>query len=147
MNIKKPTSILKEEKKTSLCFYSHRIVPNISYTIPSFVFMLILLFTDQKIKEKKKRKSCFCVWVFSVALNHTFFHKYFVSLYMYFKRLLGRKHQLSNWSRSRIMFTIFRKKKDNKSQGKLVLVVCLRCKFKKMEKKHTKQNNTVTDRK
>lgn len=129
----------------SLCFYSHRFVPNISYTIPSFVFMLILLITDQKMKEKKKRKSCFCVWVFSVALNHTFFHKYFVSLY--FKRLLGRKHQLSNWSRSRIMFTIFRKKKNNKSQGKLVLVVCLRCKFKKMEKKHTKQNNTVTDRK
>lgn len=126
MNIKKPTSILKEEKKMSLCFYSHRFVPNISYTIPSFVFMLILLFTDQKIKEKKKRKSCFCVWVFSVALNHTFFHKYFVSLY--FKRLLGRKHQLSNWSRSRIILTIY-KKKDNKSQGKLVLVVCLRCKF------------------
>lgn len=146
MNIKKPTSILKEEKKTSLCFYSHRIVPNISYTIPSFVFMLILLFTDQKMKEKKKRKSCFCVWVFSVALNHTFFHKYFVSLYMYFKRLLGRKHQLSNWSRSRIILTIYKKKKDNKSQGKLVLVVCLRCKLKKMEKKtHTKQNNTVTD--
>lgn len=126
----------------SLCFYSHRFVPNISYTIPSFVFMLILLITDQKMKErKKKRKSCFCVWVFSVALNHTFFHKYFVSLY--FKRLLGRKHQLSNWSRSRIMFTIFRKKKDNKSQGKLVLVVCLRCKLKKMEKKtyKTKQHS------
>lgn len=126
----------------SLCFYSHRFVPNISYTIPSFVFMLILLITDQKMKEKKKkRKSCFCVWVFSVALNHTFFHKYFVSLY--FKRLLGRKHQLSNWSRSRIMFTIFRKKKNNKSQGKLVLVVCLRCKFKKMEKKtyKTKQHS------
>lgn len=125
----------------SLCFYSHRFVPNISYTIPSFVFMLILLFTDQKIKEKKKRKSCFCVWVFSVALNHTFFHKYFVSLY--FKRLLGRKHQLSNWSRSRIILTIY-KKKDNKSQGKLVLVVCLRCKFLKMEKKKpykTKQHS------
>lgn len=106
---KKANIYFERRKKMSLCFYSHRFVPNISYTIPSFVFMLILLITDQKMKEKKKRKSCFCVWVFSVALNHTFFHKYFVSLY--FKRLLGRKHQLSNWSRSRIMFTIFRKKK------------------------------------
>lgn len=123
----------------SLCFYSHRFVQNISYTIPSFVFMLILLFTDQKMKERKKKKILLCVCVFSVALNHTFFHKYFVSLY--FKRLLGRKHQLSNWSRSRMIFTIY-KKKDNKSQGKLVLVVCLRCKFKKMEKK-TIQNKTT----
>lgn len=132
MNIKKPTSILKEEKKTSLCFYSHRIVPNISYTIPSFVFMLILLFTDQKIKEKKKRKSCFCVWVFSVALNHTFFHKYFVSLY--FKRLLGRKHQLSNWSRSRIMFTIFRKKKIIKVRANWYLQYACVVNLKKWKK-------------
>lgn len=145
MNIKKPTSILKEEKKNESLFLltSHRSKYKLHNT--QFRFHAYIIIHRPENEREKKRKSCFCVWVFSVALNHTFFHKYFVSLY--FKRLLGRKHQLSNWSRSRIMFTIFRKKKDNKSQGKLVLVVCLRCKFKKMEKKHTKQNNTVTDRK
>lgn len=142
MNIKKPTSILKEEKKTESLFLltSHRSKYKLHNT--QFRFHAYIIIHRPENKREKKRKSCFCVWVFSVALNHTFFHKYFVSLYMYFKRLLGRKHQLSNWSRSRIILTIYKKKKDNKSQGKLVLVVCLRCKFKKNGKK-TIQNKTT----
>lgn len=139
MNIKKPTSILKEEKNESLFLLtSHRSKYKLHNT--QFRFHAYIIIHRPENEREKKRKSCFCVWVFSVALNHTFFHKYFVSLY--FKRLLGRKHQLSNWSRSRIIFTIY-KKKDNESQGKLVLVVCLRCNFKKMEKKtyKTKQHS------
>lgn len=144
MNIKKPTSIQKEEKNESLFLLTSLRSKYKLHNI-QFRFHAYIIIHRPENEREKKRKSCFCVWVFSVALNHTFFHKYFVSLY--FKRLLGRKHQLSNWSRSRIILTIFKKKKIIKVRANWFLQYACVVNLKKWKKTHTKQNNTVTDRK
>lgn len=73
MNIKNANIYFERRKKMSLCFYSHRIVPNISYTIPSFDrFHAYIIIHRPENEREKKKILLLCMGIFGCIKPHIF---------------------------------------------------------------------------